>query len=83
MTTNSLFNVIVSLDFLRILRSNKMLREKIKLTAIVGFLMILLNCCSHSQIYRTADEVGRVVRVIRKGVESSPPNDSTVVQYRK
>ena len=63
-----------------------MLREKIKLTAIVGFLMILLNCCSMtnvSKIFRTADEVNRVVRVIRKGVESSPPNDSTVVQYRK
>ena len=63
-----------------------MLKEKIKLTAIVGLLMILLNCCSHSsmthvtKIYRTADEV---TRVIRKGVESSPPNDSTVVQYRK
>jgi len=63
-----------------------MLEEKIKLIAIVGFLMILLNCCSHppltqvSKIYWTVDEV---TRVIRKGVESSPPNDSTVVQYRK
>jgi len=54
-----------------------MLREKIKLIAIVGFLMILLNCCANSfMTYEVSvDEVTGVISV------ESVPNDSLLIVY--
>ncbi len=56
-----------------------MLKEKIKLIAIVGLLMILFNCCASSFMTYgvSVEEVTGVIRV------ESVPNDSTLVQFWK